>query len=86
MMNKYIIFGIHIVNRGNAAVEVQKVLTEYGCNIKTRLGLHEVDENSCSSNGLILLEMFGDSAKVAEAESKLQAIDGVDMKKMEFPV
>jgi hypothetical protein len=86
MMNKYIIFGIHIKNRSTAAVEVQKVFTEYGCSIKTRLGLHEVDENACSPSGLVILEMFGDQSEIDAAEQKLLNIEGVDMKKMEFPL
>ena len=85
-MNKYIIFGIHITDRQKAAVCVQEVLTEYGCNIKTRLGLHEIDTNVNSSSGLILLEMCGDKDAIDSAASKLEAIDGVDMKTMEFPL
>jgi aspartate ammonia-lyase len=46
-MDDYIILGIHVTGREEHAAEAQKVLTEYGCNIKTRLGLHEVNENLC---------------------------------------
>ena len=49
----------------------QKILTECGCYIKTRLGLHEVNENLCAPGGLILLEVYGGDAAVAEMESRL---------------
>ena len=40
-MKKHLILGVHITNRVKHVPEVQKVLTEFGCSIKTRLGLHE---------------------------------------------
>ena len=41
MSDQHIILGVHITDRLKNAVEVQKVFTEYGCNIKTRIGLHD---------------------------------------------
>ena len=67
-----------------ACPPVQKLLTEYGCNIKTRLGLHHVDEKGCSVRGLILLEMFGDPAVYGELKAKLAALDGVEVQEMVF--
>lgn len=83
-MNKIIVLGIYIKNRTKNVLEVQKNLTEYGCYIKTRLGLHEVDENSCSSNGLLILEMFGDESKINEFEEKIKAITDVAIQRMIF--
>ena len=40
-MNCYQIMAIRIYDRDKSAVEVQRVLTEYGCSILTRLGLHD---------------------------------------------
>ena len=59
-MKKHLIFGVHITNRVKRVPEIQKVLTEFGCSIKTRLGLHEADAKVCSPNGLIILEMVGE--------------------------
>ena len=84
-MEKKIIIGVQIANRVNTVQNVQKVLTEYGCFIKTRLGLHDVDANFCSGTGLVLLETYGDEAKIAEMETALTAIDGVLLQKMTFP-
>lgn len=83
-MEKHLIYGVHIQNRGENALRVQQVLTEYGCYIKTRLGLHEVDEAFCSTGGVLLLEMFGDLAQCEAMRDKLQAIDGIEVKEMAF--
>ena len=82
-----IILGIKIEARRNIAMEVQEVLTEYGCFIKTRIGIHEAsdDRQICSENGLVLLELIKDSASEGkELETRLSKIDGVTVKKMEF--
>ncbi len=84
MQNRHQILGVHIQNRGENAVRVQQLLTEYGCYIKTRLGLHEVDEKFCSTGGVLLLEMFGDLAKCETLRDKLNAIDGIEVKEMVF--
>jgi len=82
-MNKHIILGVHITDRLRKVAEVQQLFSQYGCNIKTRLGLHEV-ENVCSPNGIVLLEMYGDDAVCFELADKLAAIDGIEVKKMVF--
>ena len=84
MHDKHLIFGIHITNRYQKVPSVQEVLTEYGCHIKTRIGLHHVDENFCSPAGLILVEMFGDEARCHEMADKLAAIPGIEVQKMVF--
>jgi len=63
---------------------VQDLFTEYGCSIKTRLGLHGVSERFCSPNGLVLLEMAGPEGPIFELMDKLKAIEGVDVQKMVF--
>ncbi len=83
-MSRHVIYGVHIQNRGENAVRVQQLLTEYGCNIKTRLGLHEVDEKFCSTGGVLLMEMFGDAAKCEALRDRLNAIGGVEVKEMIF--
>jgi hypothetical protein len=81
----YTVIGIHVPNRFKHAIDVQKILTEYGCNIKTRLGLHDVDEEYCATNGLLLLEMYGEEARLNEMLAKLKALDdGIDVQQMIF--
>ena len=82
-MNKHIILGVHIMERTDRAVTVQSILTEFGCQIKTRIGLHDVHEGFCSPNGLVLLEAI-DMPETYEMIERLQNLDGVDLQKMEF--
>ena len=83
-MENHVIIGIHITDRATNASEVQRLLTQFGCSIKTRIGLHHVDEKMCSPNGLILLEMFGEPAEFSSLLSALSAIEGVQAQHMEF--
>jgi len=79
-MKNHIIAGVHIVDRVKHAATVQRILTEYGTDIRTRLGLHD---NINTSNGLILLELE-DGPSTAALIQHLGAIDGVECQKMVF--
>jgi hypothetical protein len=83
-MDKHIIIGIHITDRIRHVSEVQTLLTEYGCSIKTRLGLHEASKQECSPNGLIILELIDDTEKAEEFATKLSSVEGVEVQKMIF--
>jgi hypothetical protein len=83
-MNKHLICGVHVTNRVQHAAAVQQLLTEYGCSIKTRLGMHEAGDGSCSPNGLILLEMIGETDEARAMASKLNALEGVEVQEMLF--
>lgn len=82
--NETRILGVLVKSRQNNAVTVQNILTSFGCSIKTRLGLHDVDENQCSSSGLILLELTGDINEISKLENELLKVDGVEVQKMIF--
>ena len=84
MNDDHIILGIHVTNRLKNAVDVQKVFTEYGCNIKTRVGLHDVDANVCSPSGVVLIEFFGSDNEASAMMAKLNAVEGVLVQKMLF--
>lgn len=83
-MDKHIIYGVHVTNRMNKATNVQQLFSEYGCNIKTRIGLHDVGKDFCSPSGVILLEMFGGESVCEELRKKLAAIDGIEVQQMIF--
>jgi transposase len=83
-MRKRIVLGVQVTNRVKNALEVQEILTEFGCNIKTRLGLHELSDAVCSTIGLLILEMYGDNKQIAEMESRLKGVHGIVVKKMVF--
>lgn len=73
-------------NRMESAVEVQKVLTETGCFIKTRLGLHDGTPEQCSNTGLIILELMGDDLSKKTLFEKLKSIPNVKVERLELSV
>lgn len=77
------ILGINVLNRQIASKEIQKILTRYGCSIKTRLGLNDFDEDT-NGGGLILLELIGDENEWIKLENELYLLDGVEIAKMDF--
>lgn len=81
---KHYVVGIHVTDRVMHIPSVQNVLTEFGCFIKTRIGLHETSDFSCSPNGLIIIELMGDNGKLEEFTSALSRIGGIDVKQMVF--
>ncbi len=83
-MDKRMIVGIHVSDRVKKSGDVQKIFTEYGCNIKTRIGLHEASDNVCAPNGVTLLEVVGEESTCNEMAKKLGRLDGVDVQTMVF--
>jgi hypothetical protein len=79
---QHTIFGVHISKRVESVPAVQAVLTKYGCNIRTRLGIHDADSTSCSPSGLLVVDVFG--AAVEDFYKELQAVEGVDLQRMDF--
>ncbi len=73
-----IIMAIRVDQRTTHAAEVQALLTEFGCYIKTRVGFHEARKDFCGEDGIIILHMCdedGSSAKTLHAE--LNQLEGV---------
>jgi hypothetical protein len=83
-MAKRIVLGVQVTRRVQNVPLVQSILTEYGCNIKTRLGLHEVTDSNCSTIGLMIIETYGDEKSILEMEAKLRAVQGIVVQKMVF--
>lgn len=81
---KHVIVGIHVTDRIHHVDSVQHLLTEYGCSIRTRLGLHDASDDFCSPNGLLLLELIGADQSHDEMLGKLNQIEGVEAQKMVF--
>jgi len=81
---KHQILGIHITERLLHALPVQQVLTEFGGNIKTRLGLHELNDKEASTGGILLVEFVGSDSRFHEFTDKLNAIEGVEAKQLVF--
>lgn len=84
-MKKQILL-ILIGSRKESAVTVQKVLTAWGCMIKTRLGIHDGVLDECTDSGLLILEVVGDKKKHKEMARKLNLVKGVKTKFVELSV
>lgn len=63
-------------------LSVQKVLTSFGCNIRTRLGVNETFFGQPA--GLILLELTGEPEQRLFLEKDLKALTGVHVRAMTF--
>lgn len=61
---------------------VQKLLTSFGCNIRTRLGIN--DTFSGEPAGLIILELIGDPGQRLQLEKHLMALRQVHVSKIVF--
>ena len=64
------IIGIQLDYRIEEAVKFQQILTECGCNIRTRIGLHNIGEYKCINNGIILLEVVNNINEIYDTLSR----------------
>ena len=78
-MNSTKVVLIIVDKRTDAAIKVQEILTENGCMIKTRLGVHET--SSCEEEGLIFLNI--DSSK-EEAKNLINKLNDIKRVKAEL--
>jgi hypothetical protein len=83
-MIKTTIVGVKLSQRNSNAADFQKVLTEHGCIIKTRLGLHPISEGTCAPSGVILLEVIGEDQEIANLVNEIKTISDTEVQKMEF--
>jgi hypothetical protein len=79
---KHTIFGVHISQRVENVPAVQALLSKYGCNIRTRLGLHDADGTSCSPSGLLIVDVFGPETE--DFYKELRGCKGVNVQRMDF--
>lgn len=80
----YKVIMIKIDHRSAEAAKVQQILTEYGCNIKVRLGLHEVTKEFCANDGLIILEVEGSPEELNTIIERLNKVDYVQARLVEM--
>ena len=69
-------------NRVETATKVQEILTQNGCNIRFRLGLHDAGLETCSNSGLILLQICGEQTEAEMLLNELKAVLHVKAKLM----
>ena len=75
---------IRIKARMNKAVKVQEVLTQFGCDIALRLGLHEVSEGQCADDGIIILQLKSKAANHGSLQKALEGLGDVTVKIVDF--
>lgn len=78
------IMAIKINGRASNAPIVQEILTKYGCNIKTRIGFHETNEDQCSTDGILILQLSGQDKEIQAFFNEIEKLDGVTPKFIEF--
>ncbi|MDR1195188.1 MAG: hypothetical protein LBL00_01790 [Endomicrobium sp.] len=71
---------LSVAKRKDTAVTVQQILTQAGCMIKTRLGLHENAEGQCCDAGLIILRLEAGDKDINDLIAKLEQVEGVKAK------
>jgi hypothetical protein len=76
------ILGILVERNPEVVKSVQRTLTAYGCNIRTRLGVNEVFFGEPA--GLIILELKGDVRQKLLLEKDLKALTQVHVRTMVF--
>lgn len=77
----YTIMAIKISPRTIVAPKVQEILTRYGCIIHTRIGLHEATEDTCSTSGLILLNLTPSATEeIKKLDEELNSLEDVTAK------
>jgi len=82
-MEKTVIL-VLVGKRRESAVAVQTVLTKWGCNIKTRLGVHDGVLDRCSEVGLIMLEVVGTADEKRQMAAELTALKGVTCRSVDL--
>lgn len=75
---------ILVGNRTGTAVKVQEILTNMGCFIKTRLGIHDGSPQECANTGLLILELLGSADDKAKLVNDLEQVSDVKVKLVEM--
>ncbi len=77
-----VIIGIKLPEKMHNAVELQKILTEFNCIIKMRVGINN-SSLFCSSSGIILLQIENTDNSLT-LERALLEISGIEIQRMIF--
>ncbi|MGM9993828.1 MAG: hypothetical protein ACI37R_03755 [Candidatus Avigastranaerophilus sp.] len=77
-----IIIGIKLNDKGNNAIELQRILTDFGCDIKLRIGINNASF-LCSDTGIILLQVENRESAI-RLENSLINISGIELERMIF--
>ena len=75
-MNCYYIIGLRVDHRHANALNLQKALTEFGCNITS--------EEYCSDDGVIMLQACGDRETIDKMMDGFNSLEGVSAKLLDL--
>jgi len=76
------IFGLLVEKDHDLVIALQKLLTAYGCVIRSRLGVNEMFFGKPA--GLIILEIFGDKEQIIILEKDLRSLKNLHFRKIVF--
>lgn len=82
--NAYYVIAVRVDHRTSNAAKVQDILTKHGCNIRTRVGLHEISEDNCSEDGFIILQACGEAPTIKAMMAEFEGLDGVRAQLMDL--
>lgn len=83
-MSSFYILAIRVDHRHTNAVRLQEMLTKYGCNIRMRVGMHEADADYCADDGLIILQVYGDTEITNAMIADFDSLEGVTARMLDM--
>lgn len=83
-MEKTTVLGVMLGHRIDIAPKFQEIITNHGCIINTRIGLHHADGQKCPAGGVILLDLVGEDQEIENLENDIRALPDVQVQKMVF--
>jgi hypothetical protein len=75
----HVLLAVHITDRLKEVPPVQKILSQYGDVIRTRLGLHQVGKDYSSPEGVLILDIINES-KARQLQKTLGNLQGIETK------
>ncbi len=73
-----------VQDRKKSAMRIQEILTNSGCRIKTRLGLHPGDDGVCSDSAVIILDIAAKESELSALVAALGSVEGVKVELVKF--
>jgi hypothetical protein len=75
----HVLLAVHITDRLKEVPPVQKLLSQYGNVIRTRLGIHQVGKDYSSPEGVLVLDIT-DESKARQLQKTLGKLKGIETK------
>lgn len=76
------IIALAVDHRRENSEKLQQTLTQHGCKVKARIGLHEAGD-VCSEEGLIILHVVPNEGEINILLDDLNKIEGIRAKYLE---